>query len=352
MIAVAAFAWASRGSAAAEMGKFSAEFFGTFDTIVTFTAFAEDEDEFERFKNAVEGEMNRLSALFDIYNGYDGTANVKTINDMAGISPVKVHPDILELLSLARRAHLETGGAVNIALGPVLAIWHDYREKAASGDPGAPSEAELRKASAHTSIDDVAIDAENGTVFLRYPDMRLDVGAIAKGYAVQRAVERVREAGLRSGIINAGGNVAIIGGPLDGRETWNIGVQAPEPGKEALLLDVLYLSGGSAVTSGNYQRYYTSGGKTYHHIIDPKTLYPAENTRSVTIIHPDSAMADVLSTAAFILPMDEARKLIAKHGAEAIWMAEDGERTVTPGYVGFSKLAQSPDMSGMRVIGQ
>jgi thiamine biosynthesis lipoprotein len=169
--------------------------------------------------------------------------------------------------------------------------------------------------------------------------MRLDVGAIAKGYAVQRAVGRVREAGLISGIINAGGNVAMIGAPLDGRKTWNIGVQAPEPGNASTLIDVLCLSGGSVVTSGNYQRYYMSGGKAYHHIIDPDTLRPAENMKSVTIVHPDSTVADILSTAAFIMPTEEARELIARCGAEAIWVADDGAKSATPGYLQFSKLA-------------
>jgi thiamine biosynthesis lipoprotein len=195
------------------------------------------------------------------------------------------------------------------------------------------------------------IDRENSTVSLRYPDMRLDVGAVAKGYAVERAVGRVREAGLRSGIINAGGNVAVVGGPLDGRAAWNIGVRAPAPapdagtgtGKDASeILDILYLSGGSAVTSGSDQRYFTAEGRRWHHIIDPKTLFPAEGmSAAVTVLHLDSAVADILSTAAFILPRDKARALLAEHGAEALWIMPDGAKLATPGYLKLSKLGGS-----------
>ncbi|MDR1137217.1 MAG: FAD:protein FMN transferase [Synergistaceae bacterium] len=351
---VCASAWGVLGDARrGESLKFSSEFFGTFDTVVTFTAFTADEAEFERFLGVVSGEMNRLSRLFDIYADYGGAVSVKTINDMAGTAPLKVDRDILSLLALAKEAHGETGGAINVALGPVLAIWHYRRERAASGDAVAPpSEDELRRAAVHTSIDDVEIDEENGTVFLRYPDMRLDVGAIAKGYAAQKAADRVRDAGLVSGIINAGGNVVIIGPPLDGRGAWNIGVQSPEPGGASSLIDVLSLSGGSAVTSGNYQRYFVSDGKVYHHIIDPETLYPAERVKSVTIIHPDSATADILSTASFIMPSEDASALIERHGAEAIWVTDGGAVVTTPGYLEYSKQAHSPGRGGLRVIGQ
>ena len=167
--------------------------------------------------------------------------------------------------------------------------------------------------------------------------MRLDVGALAKGYAVQKAVELLRASGLKSGLINAGGNVAVIGAPLDGRETWNIGVRAPS-GTKGGLLDILRLSEGAAVTSGNDQRYFTAAGRRYHHIIDPKTLYPADGVSSVTVLHPNSTTADVLSTAAFILPIDKARPLIARHGAEAIWLLSDGTKFATPGYLRLSRL--------------
>ncbi|MDR3355005.1 MAG: FAD:protein FMN transferase [Synergistaceae bacterium] len=335
-----------RGDAAPR--KFSVEFFGVFDTIVSFTAFTEDQREFDRCAGVVRGELERLHRLFDIYNEYDGLANVRTVNESAGRVPVKVDSSILDLIELAKTAYDDTGGAVNVALGPVLSIWHDTRERALDGDGGVriPTYAELSAAAVHTNTADIEVDRERSTVFLRHPDMRLDVGAIAKGYAVQRAVDLVLDSGLRSGLINVGGNVAVIGAPMDGRDAWNIGVRASNGDESSKLLDVLYLSGGAAVTSGNDQRYFMSSGVRYHHIIDPKTLYPAGGVQSVTVLHPDSAAADILSTAAFIMPLEEARALVAKHKAEAVWVMEDGSKMATPGYMRLSKLGR--DMSGRR----
>jgi thiamine biosynthesis lipoprotein len=324
---------------------FSAEFFDTFDTVVTFTAFTKDRSEFEAYLKLLRDEMTRLHRLFDIYNSYDGIVNVKTINDSAGGAPVKVEAEVLELLEIAGNAYRDCDGAVNIALGPVLSIWRGYRERALSDGAGAmiPSYAELSSASRHMSAEDIEIDRDSSEVRLSYPDMRLDVGALAKGFAVQRSVELLRGAGLESGIINAGGNVAVIGSPPDGREAWNIGVRAPAGEANSGIIDVLSISGGAVVTSGSYQRYFTAGNRRYHHIIDPKTLYPAEGVKAVTVLHPDSAMADVLSTAAFILPYAEARALILRHGAEAIWVTEDGKLIMTDGYRGLSRVAKSAD---------
>jgi thiamine biosynthesis lipoprotein len=342
------FASVAGKSGQARPQKFSTEFFGTFDTVVMFTAFANDEAEFETYLDAVRGEMTRLHRLFDIYGGYDGLVNIKTLNETAGRGPVKAAPEILDLLETAKAAYRDTGGAVNVALGPVLLIWHDCRERARakgtkSEDAVVPSYAELSAASAHISPDDIEIDRGGSTVRLRYPDMRLDVGAIAKGFAVQRAIERARDAGLESGLINAGGNVAVIGLPLDGREAWSIGVQAPDwaDGADAGIIDVLSLTKGAVVTSGNYQRYFISGGVRYHHIIDPKTLFPAKGVKTVTVLHLDSTAADVLSTAAFILPYPEARAMLASHGVEAMWVMEDGRRAMTDGYRRLSKGLKS-----------
>jgi thiamine biosynthesis lipoprotein len=329
-----------RESAQEEFRKFSLEFFDTFDTLVSFTAFAKNEAEFQEYAKIFHDEMVRLHRLFDVYNSYEGLINMKTLNDNAGGVPLHVDPAIAALLETAKDAYEDTEGAVNVALGPVLAVWHDLRERAsAKDDVSIPTPAELSAAAFHVSVHDVVIDQERSTVFLRYNDMRLDVGALGKGFAVQSAVELLRASGLKSGLINAGGNVAVIGTPLDGRETWSIGVRAPNGTSEKNeLLDILYLSEGAVVTSGNDQRYFTVAGRRYHHIIDPQTLYPANGVNSVTVLHPNSTTADILSTAAFILPIDKARPLIARHGAEAIWLLSNGTKFATPGYLRLSQL--------------
>ncbi|MDR3255456.1 MAG: FAD:protein FMN transferase [Synergistaceae bacterium] len=331
----------SAGESSEEYRKFSSDSFDSFDTLVTFTAFARDEAEFERYSKIVHDEMNRLHKLFDIYGDYEGIPNMKTINDMAGLAPVEIDQSVIEFLGLAIDAYDFTDGAVNVALGPVLSIWHDCREKAlAEGNDvvALPSVGELRAAAVHISPEDISIDRGRSSVFLPYGDMSLDVGAMAKGYASQRAAELAMESGLRSGIINAGGNVVVIGRPLDGRNAWNIGVHSPsEEGDLSKFIDVLSLDGGAAVTSGSDQRYFTADGRRYHHIINPATLFPAEGVKSVTVLHIDSTTADILSTAAFILPIHKAHELIARHGAEAMWVTESGRTLATKGYLSLSK---------------
>jgi thiamine biosynthesis lipoprotein len=327
-----------RGSDHEESQKFSLEFFDTFDTLVSFTAFTKDEGEFQKYAEIFHDEMVRLHCLFDVYNDYEGLVNMKALNDHAGGAPLRVDPSIVALLEVAKDAYEDTEGAVNVALGPVLAVWHDLRVKAlADSEVSVPTLAELNAVALHISVDDIVIDPENSTAFLRYGDMRLDVGALAKGYAVQKAVELLRASGMESGLVNAGGNVVVIGVPLDGREAWSIGVREPN-GTKGELLDVLQLSDGAAVTSGGDQRYFTVEGRRYHHIIDPKTLYPSEGVSSVTVLHPDSTVADMLSTAAFILPLDKSRPLIARHGAEAIWLLSNGTKLTTPGYLRLSRF--------------
>lgn len=326
--------WVLRGHRSVR--RFSADFFGTFDTMVSFTAFAHDEEQFNRYAAIVRDEMTRLHRLFDIYHDYDNLINMKSLNDAAGKEPLPVDQAILDLLEIGKEAYEETEGAFNIALGPVLSIWRRYRQNALSGDVSLPSPSELEAAAVHILPRDILIDRDRSTVFLRYRDMRIDVGAVGKGYAVQKTVERLRNAGLKSGLISAGGNVAIIGPPLDGRGAWNIGVHAPVD-DPSTLTDILVLPEGAVVTSGSDQRYYVSGEKRYHHIIDPQTFYPAEKVRSVTVVHSQSTTADVLSTAAFIMPREKAEGLLGKKGAEAVWILEDGSKVATEGYDRFVK---------------
>ena len=321
--------------------KFSTDFFDTFDTHVVFTAYTADREAFETYAGIVHEEMLRLHRLFDIYHDYGGVANLKTVNDNAGISAVEVAPEILDLLEVSKRACYETEGAVDISLGRVFALWSACREAALSGEgePRLPDPDELR-AAADVSVEDIVIDRENSTVFLRREGMRVDVGATAKGYATQKTIERLREAGLGSALLNAGGNVCAVGKPGDGREAWSVGVRSPDAGGEDALLDVVSVADRAVVSSGDDQRYFVVDGRKYHHIIDPGTLFPAENVRAVTVIHADAAVADILSTAAFILPLEKAGELVAGNGADAFWLLRDGTKIATRGYTVISKAAR------------
>lgn len=317
-----------------EQKKYNASFLTVFDTVTKITGYAESEEAFTRKAEMVHDLLLEYHQMFDIYNDYEGINNLKTVNDNAGIAPVKVDERIVQLLMDCRSYYEATGGKVNAAMGSVLYLWHVARTDGLDDPANAylPDMDALREAAEHCSFDDVVLDVENSTVYLRDPAMRLDVGAIAKGWSVQRVCEQAPE-GL---LISVGGNVCSTGPRDEAGSPWVIGVQNPDGGDQ--YLHTLYLTTGSMVTSGDYQRAYMVDGKWYHHIIDPDTLYPSTLWRSVTVSCGDSGLADALSTALFVLPQEEGQALLDSFGADAMWVAADGTILYS---TGFEELIRS-----------
>lgn len=297
-----------------------------FDTATQFIGYADSEEEFTERSEILKNELSRYHKLYDIYNNYEGINNLKTINSNAGIAPVKVDQEIIDLLKFSIDLYEKTDGEINIAMGSVLTIWHNYRTWGINSPESAtlPSMESLQNAAEHTNINDIIIDEEASTVYLADPEMSLDVGSIGKGYAVQRVAEYARELGYDSLVINCGGNVAAIGTKAD-NNNWIFGIQNPDLEAENTVLKRVSIADRCLVTSGDYQRYYTVDGVEYCHIIDPDTLMPADYYKSVSIIANDSGLADALSTALFNMPYEEGLALINNiEDAEAIWVFEDG----------------------------
>jgi thiamine biosynthesis lipoprotein len=325
-------------TAAKEKTRYQAEFLDLFDTMTQIVGYSDDKDLFSEQVNYVYDNLKEMHQLYDIYNDYDGINNIKTINDNAGKASVKVDQKIIDLLKFSKEVYNFSGGEVNIAFGSVLSIWHKYREAGTNNPDRAdlPPMADLEAANKHINIDNMIIDEKNSTVYLSDPEMRLDVGAIAKGYATER-VAKMLEAkwpGL-SILLSVGGNVKAIGMKETGTQTipWNVGIT--DPNDQSAMLMTLNVSDMSMVTSGDYQRYYIVNGKAYNHIVDPKTLYPATHCRAVTIVVADSGLADGLSTAAFIMPLAQAKELIQSKGAEAVFVMNDGSLEYTSGFKAF-----------------
>lgn len=316
------------GNAAPEKSQYTATFLTLFDTITTVIGLAQSEEAFSPQAQAVHDELEIYHRLFDIYHDYAGISNLKTVNDNAGIAPVAVDPIIISLLKDCKAYYDLTGGKVNVAMGSVLRLWHEARNDSVNDPMNAylPDADALAEAEKHTGWDTILIDAEAGTVFITDPEQLLDVGAVAKGWAAQRVAEHAPE-GL---LISVGGNVCATG-PKNAEGTpWVVGITDPEGGEG--YLHTLYLSRGSVVTSGDYQRYYLVDGVQYHHIIDPATLYPSVYWCSVTVICEDSGLADALSTALFVLPQAEGQALLTACGAEAMWVDREGEFYYSPGF--------------------
>lgn len=316
--------------------KYTYEFLGTFDTMIQFMGYAQNEKQFEDMAKKGQVRFEELHKLYDLYNSYEGINNIKTINDNAGIKPVQVSQEVIDIIQFSKDWYGKTGGAVNIALGPVLSIWHTYRDNAKSNpeDARLPDIESLKKATLLTDINKVEVDNTNKTVYLKEKGMSIDVGAVAKGYATELVARELTEAGFDSFIISSGGNVRVVGAPKDAsRSKWGVGIQDPDGAlglHENKNLDTAFISDTSLVTSGDYQRYYEVNGQRIHHLIDPVTLMPANHYRSVTILTKDSGQADFLSTTAFLLPYDKSRALIESlEGVGALWIMPDGSTNAT-----------------------
>ena len=312
--------------------QYNATFLTLFDTVTTVVGRAASEEEFKAKAQIVHDELEKYHQLFDIYNDYAGVNNLKTVNDQAGIAPVTVDPVVIDLLKDCKTYYKATFGTVNVAMGSVLALWHDARDHGFNDPVNAalPDEEKLREAALHTDISRVIIDEAASTVYLEDPDMRLDVGAVAKGWATQKVTQWLIDNGHTQYLISVGGNVCATG-PKDAQGTaWVVGVQDPQGGDA--YLHTLYLTKGSIVTSGDYQRAYMVEGKLYHHIIDPSTLYPGSLWRAVTVVCEDSGLADALSTALFLLPQAEGQLLLERFGAEALWVDSSNAMTYSPGF--------------------
>lgn len=304
--------------------RYSVTYTDVFDTVTELTAYCADEAEFRSAAEAVHDELLRLHRLFDVYHTYEGLDNLKTVNDAAGKTavPVGEDGDLARLISFGVAQYAATGGKLNIALGALTALWHECRETGVL-----PDDAALAAAAAHCSIEDVVL--QGGTLYLADPQMRLDVGAIAKGYAAGRAMETARAHGLVDAALNIGGNTVASGKKPNG--AWRVGVRDPAGG----ILTGVSVSDVSVVTSGDYERYVEIDGTRYHHIIDPVTHYPAAAYRAVTVVCADATAADALSTALFLMSVEEGTALLEPYGAAALWITADGTQIRSEGFARY-----------------
>ena len=326
---------------------------GPFDTITTYMSYVSSEEEFNEQCDYIEEQLNYYDQLFDKYNTYNGMNNLKTVNDNAGKKAIEVDQPLIDLLNLSIERNRKISSKVNIAFGSVINIWHDYREEAESHDGvgTVPSDEELEKANQHTSIDSIEIDEKKKTVYINDALVSIDVGATAKGYAIELIKDGLIEMGVDNFLLSGGGNVASHGqrkiqkeGEFyldDCADKFCVGIESPQDGNYAASADdpdseneaVLVVQGESIVTSGDYQRFYQDvNGVRYHHLIDPETLYPAVHFRSVSIITEDSGLADFLSSAVFLMEYEDGLKLVnSLDGVEAIWLLEDGKIRMSDG---------------------
>lgn len=318
--------------------KGSTVFFNVFDTMIQIISYQKNQAEFEKMADYVETRYKELNDLYDIYNEYEGINNICTINKNAGVRPVKVDKEIIDLLLFSKQWHELSGGKMNVALGSVLKVWHNVRDEYdATGDVTLPEYEYLAEKAQYTDINRVVIDEENSTVFITDPQVQLDVGAVAKGYATEMIAQELTEMGYDNYAISAGGNIRCSGSPKDDRKRWGIGIQNPAVDENYQAvggnMDMAYFNTDmSLVCSGGYQRYFVKDGRRYHHLIDPDTLYPEEVYQGVAILCPDSGVADALSTTVFLMQPAQALEFIENFdGAECVLVEIDGTVHISSG---------------------
>ncbi|MDR2635152.1 MAG: FAD:protein FMN transferase [Clostridiales bacterium] len=266
--------------------------------------------------------IDRLTEIDALMSATLENSDISRINRAAAGESVSVSAETLKILTLCREMYDETGGAFNPALRPLVALWGFTPElfTIAGSERKPPAAEEITETSSLCgfSREDFKIDAEAGTVTKRLGGAGLDLGAVVKGYAASEAAATALAANKKAdGIINLGGNIYAVGGKQ------NIGIGNPRPSAAPYLGALPIL--GCIATSGDYQRYYTYENEVYSHIIDGRTGYPAKSgIISVSVICEDGALADMLSTAVFVLGGDKGAALLARYGADAVFVFEDG----------------------------
>ncbi|MBQ6236547.1 MAG: FAD:protein FMN transferase [Clostridia bacterium] len=282
------------------------------DTVVTITAYAPQE--------TVDGTLRICADYEALLSKTVEGSDVWNLNHAAG-KPIEVHPETADLLRLAVEIGEASGGAFDVTIAPVSALW-DFT----ADDPVLPDPEALRSAAACVDYRNIAIDGNTVTL---QNGAEIDLGGIAKGYIADRVAEYLRGQGVTSACINMGGNVLTIGTKPDG-SLWTIGIRDPN-GTPEQSAEVLKLGGAAVVTSGNYERFFVLDGVRYHHILDPKTGMPASNgLASVTIIGTRSDLCDALSTACFVLGEQGSKPILDRYGIQAIFLYGDGSRSAYP----------------------
>lgn len=277
------------------------------DTLISIKVYGNNPETLKKAVAAAFAEMRRIAELADGFP-QPGTAayrssDVCRINASAGSQPVRVDDDIIAMLLLAQKYSNLSHGAFDVTVGPLMNLW-GFGGKT----PHVPAAAMIKAALANVSRKDMVINEAERTVFLRRKGMKLDLGAVAKGYATEKAIRLLAQHGIDKALIDAGGSIRVLGQNTH-NSPWKIGIK--DPRKADAVVAVLPLVDASAVTSADYYRAFEADGKRYHHILDPRSGYPASFTMSATVVTKDAGLADVLSTLFFVLTPDDALEIAA-----------------------------------------
>lgn len=275
---------------------------------------------------ALEKSLSRIHDIEGHMSTHDTNSDIYNVNISSDSPFISVHEDTFYVVEKAIDYAYRSSGTFDPTIGGLVDLWG-----IGTPEERLPSEEEIAHAVSLINYKEVQLDKKNMSIRLPRSGQHLDLGGIAKGYAADEVVAILKKEGIKSALIDLGGNIFVLGRKSDG-SLWNVGVQNPlEP--RGSYLGILHVSDLSVVTSGNYERFFEKDGKRYHHIFDPRKGYPAEtDLLSVTVISKKSIDGDALSTALFVLGREKGLKLVQSfEDIEAIMVTKEKKVYGTPG---------------------
>ena len=288
-------------------------------TVVEITLVAEEEGAAQKASLQAFQEIKRIEYLM---SPWIESSDVSRINRSAGSDAVKVSPETVEVIKRAQEVSKLSVGGFDITVGPLIQLWRKAREKGTS-----PEMKEVKETLNLVNFRNLKTHY-GGKVSLTRKGMTIDLGGIAKGYAVDRAFELLKGLGYRNLVVNAGGDLRVGGSKPEG--PWSIGIQHPRNPER--IMARISVSDTAMATSGDYEKFFLHRGKRYHHILNPKDGFPAEGCQSVTILAKDAATADALATAIFVLGPEKGYALCQRlEGVDCLIIDKEGNATQSSG---------------------
>jgi thiamine biosynthesis lipoprotein len=318
----AVFAWVGFGSATApplrRAVSYTTRTMGTYGGVIIVTA------DSVRAAPAAEAAHRAFRRVDSLMTNWTTTSEVARLNRDAALAPCVVEPEVALVIDASLRIGEASDGTYDITVEPLVRLWGFL-----GGPKRVPSEHEIAEAFAHVGLEHLDFDRSSRTLRYSEPGVRIDLGGIAKGYAVDVAADTLLARGVRDGLVDVSGNMRALGAPV-GSNHWRIGIR--DPRDRMPYFAKLALSGGAISTSGKYEQFVAAGGKTYGHIMDPRTGRPAEGLISVTVVAPTALLADGWDTPLFVLGAATARKkalelddvaavlVVPGNGVDTVWV--------------------------------
>lgn len=282
-------------------------------TIVEITVCHTDEQQARFILQEAFEEMARIEDMMSLYKE---ASEISKVNAQAYDKSVKLSEELFGLIQESIKYSQTTNGAFDVTVGPLMRLWPFYRNEIAL-----PSEQKIFEALQSVGADKLILDPKTKTARFKRPHMALDLGGIAKGYAVDRAIQVIKAEGVKCALVNAGGDLYALGRKPDGRK-WRMGVQHPRRPND--LICAFDIEDTAVATSGDYERFFIKNGKRYCHILDPHTGLPAAESVSVTIQAGNATQADTLATGVFVLGPGKGLELIESlSGVEGAIVSKD-----------------------------